>query len=187
MKTEMVFFDEKRMAHVVFNHVAFAILNSFKQYTGEYMNMALIFNNVDHIDPDEFNYPGYEIVEFVQLNGYIRKEDDKHVTQNQFCGVALLEHEKDEKCMIVVEIPGNNIAYVIDIERKRSDDERHDIIETSMTSRPIFITNIEELLDEEPIKYYGEIIASAVAEIAEHQSLARIINEDGRQMFEYRL
>ena len=44
MKTEFVFFDEKRLSSVVFNNIAFAILNSFKQYHGEYMNMALIFN-----------------------------------------------------------------------------------------------------------------------------------------------
>ena len=56
-----------------------------------------------------------------------------------------------------------------------------------MAADRVFITNIEELLEEEPIKYYGKIIADAVAEIVEHQSLARIIDEDGRQMFEYRL
>lgn len=187
MKTEMVFFDEKRMAHVVFNHVAFAILNSFKQYTGEYMNMALIFNNVDHIDPREFDYEDYDMVEFVQLNGYVRKETDKHVTQQQFCGIALLEHDTDEKCKIVVEIPGNNIRYTINIERRHGDDDIHDTLVASMAADRVFITNIEELLEEEPIKYYGKIIADAVAEIVEHQSLARIIDEDGRQMFEYRL
>jgi hypothetical protein len=187
MKTEMVFFDEKRMAHVVFNHVAFAILNSFKQYTGEYMTMALIFNNVDHVDPKEFECKNYDMVEFVQLNGYIRKESDKHVTQQQFCGIALLEHDTDAKCMIVVEIPGNNISYMIKIERRHGDDDTHDTLGAFMSADRLFITNDEELLEEEPVKYYGEIIKKAVGEIVEHQSLARIIDEDGRQVFEYRI
>lgn len=187
MKTEFVFFDEKRLSSVVFNNIAFAILNSFKQYHGEYMNMALIFNDVDHIDQSEFNYPNYEMIEFVQLNGYVRKENDKHVTMQQFCGIARLEHETEDKCLVVVEIPGNNIAYRINIERRPGDDGIHDDLVASMTTAPVFITNIKEWTDEEPIKYYGKIISEAVAEIVENQSLARIIDEDGRHMFEYRL
>lgn len=187
MKTEFVFFDERRLSSVVLNKVAFAILNSFKQYHGEYMNMALIFNDVDHIDPNEFNYPNYDMVEFVQMSGYIRKENDTHVTMKQFCGIARLDHETEAKSLVVVEIPGNNIAYRINIEREPGDDGIHGSLTASMTTAPVFITNIEELMDEEPIKYYGKIIAEAVAGIVENQSLARIIDEDGRQMFEYRL
>lgn len=189
MNTEFVFFDDIQMAKVVFLHVAIALLDSFKKFNGKYMNMALIFNGVENIDPAEFYYPNYEMIDFVQLNGYIRKERDRHVTQSQFCGIAILQHEKDATSLVVIEMPGDNVRYQIKIERNRKPDEKYDVLETTLTHGPIFITNLteSELSEwETSMKYYEKIIATAVAEIVENQSLARIIEtEDGRQMFEY--
>lgn len=187
MNTELVFFDAHRLADVVFHRVAFAILDSFKQYHGEYMNMALVFNNKEDIDPDEFRYEHFELVSVVQLNGYTKKEGDRHVTQNQFCGIALLDHDEDDKSIVVVEIPGNNVRYKIEVVRMKGRDG-YDTLVAELDTERIFITNIDELLEEEPIVYYGKIISSATAEIVENQCLARIIEtDDGRQMFEYRL